>query len=222
MIADAAAGKPVYITRAYEYFAALPRDQSDRIVLVIDLLDADGRKAWEVRIPKLELCAEQEKTFVREYVHAETYNILSSIGARAMTVYVDPSSRETLDLAKGLNEAFCVDQPRRRRSGYGRAINVLDRMMAAVRPGERPFRFAVDQLSSLPAIPPLPRSKGDGLSAFRRCTPSAAAPSALRARLSAASMWGGPTSRRYWSTTAGSSITRNTIGSRPASADLGS
>ncbi len=175
MIAEAAAGKPVYISRVHEYFAGLPTGQSDRLVLVIDLLDADGRKAWDLRIPRLDRCAPQEKSFVREYIYAETYNILSSMGARSMTVFADQDSREALELAGSLGEAFCVDEPRFRRSGYGRAINVLDRMMAAIRPGEPPFRFTVDSLSRLPAIAHLPmaampRPEGEGLAAFRRCT----------------------------------------------------
>ena len=171
MIADGKAGKPVYITRVHECFAALPPGQSDRLVLAIDLLDTDGKKAWELRIPKLDRCPPQERAFIRDYVYAEVYNILSSIGARSMSVFADRASSSSLDLANSLNEAFCVDKPRGQRSGYGRAINVLDRMMAAIRPGDPPFRFSVDQLSRLPPIapPPFAPPKGDSLSAFRRC-----------------------------------------------------
>jgi hypothetical protein len=180
MIADADAGKPVYITRIHERFADLPTGQSDRLVLVIDLLDVDGRKAWDLKIPRLDRCSPQEKSFVRDYVYAETYNVLSSIGARSMTVYADQASPESFELAGSLNVAFCVDEARGRRSGYGRAINVLDRMMAAIRPGEPPFRFTVDSLSRLPAVAPplmapsstaaMRRPEGNGLAAFRRCT----------------------------------------------------
>ncbi len=170
MIADAAAGKTVYITRVHECFAALRPEESDRLVLVIDLLDSDGKKAWDLRIPRLDGCAPQELAFVREYVFAETYNILSSIGAKAMTVFVDGDSGEARDLAGSLNEAFCVDRPRDQRKGYGRAINVLDRMMAAVRPGEPLFRFTVSGLSPAAAISSPPKAGRDGLSAFRRCT----------------------------------------------------
>ncbi len=175
MIADAEAGKPVYISRVHAHFAALPEEESDRMVLVIKLLGADGEKAWELKLPRLCRCSAQERNFVHEYVHAEIYNILSGMGARSMTIFVDPASRELVDLTQRLNEVFCVDEPRSQRSGYGRAINVLDRMIAAVHPGEPPFRFDISPLSQLPAIepPPLvakPRPKGDSLSAFRRCT----------------------------------------------------
>lgn len=170
MIAEARSGKPVYITTVHEAFAALPSKESDRLVLAIDLLDAEGKKAWETRIPKTERCASEGKAFVREYVYAEVYNILSSIGGRAMTVYVEGESPGALALAQSLNEAFCVDLPRKERKGYGRAINVLDRMLAAIRPGDPPFRFAVDPISKLPSIAAPARAEGDSISAFRRCT----------------------------------------------------
>jgi len=170
MIADAAAGRTVYITRVHDYFSALPPEASERILLVIDLLDADGKKSWELRVPRLDACTAAERDFVGEYFYAEIYNILSSIGARTLSVYVDEASPAARDLAESLNEAFGVDQPRKRRQGYGRAINVLDRMMAAVRPGEPPFRFTVRGLAEAAAVRAAPRTGGDSLAAFRRCT----------------------------------------------------
>jgi hypothetical protein len=169
MLGEAAAGKTVYITRVHEAFAALPPGEAERLVLAIDLLDAAGRKSWELRVPRLEACTAEERDFVRDYVRAETYNILSSIGARVLTVYVDRGSPRLLELATGLRDAFCVDRPRRERQGYGRAINVLDRMIAAISPGEPPFRLAVEGIEGLPAIVPPPRPRGESLSAFRNC-----------------------------------------------------
>ncbi|HWR11361.1 MAG TPA: hypothetical protein VN445_06045 [Rectinemataceae bacterium] len=184
MIADAVAGKPVYISRAHSCFASLPTEQSDRMVLFIRLLDSDGEKAWELKLPKLERCSGQEKIFVREYIHAEIYNILSGLGARSMTVFVDPAAGELVDLAKNLNAAFCVDEPRGQRSGYGRAVNVLDRMMTAVHPGEPAFRFDLRPLSLLPAIEPPRAADAPAASAARPQTlpaPLAAPPTRLGA-----------------------------------------
>jgi len=169
LIADAEAGRPVYITHVHEAFASLPAAQSEKLVLLIELLDVEGRRAWELRIPRLAECGARERDFVRDYVYAEVYNILSSIGARSMTVYVDSSSRGALALAGSLAEAFCVNRKRGERSGYGRAVNVLDRMMAAIRPGELGFRFIVGDLSRLPPVAAAPRPSGDSLAAFRRC-----------------------------------------------------
>ncbi len=100
--------------------------------------------------------------------HAEIYNILSSIGGRALTAFVDPLSAAAAELAGDLNVVFCVDMSRDQRKGYGRAINVLDRMIEAIQPGSPAFRFAVAELSSAPAMAPPPRLRGDSLSAFRR------------------------------------------------------
>ena len=54
LLLDARAGKPVYITTVHEAFARLESLQSERIVCVVDLLDQDGRQAYELRIPLLE------------------------------------------------------------------------------------------------------------------------------------------------------------------------
>jgi len=194
MIADAEAGRPVYISRVHAEFAALPEGERDRLVLAVRPLDEGGEKVWELALPRLGRCSADEKSFVYEYVDAEIYNILSSAGAREMIVYADSDSREAVALAESLNEAFCVAMPRAQRKGYGRAINVLDRMIAAIHPGEPPFRFRVEPLSRLTAeaeaalaarraapaaeaaAAPAPRapsaasSAGESLSAFRRCT----------------------------------------------------
>ncbi len=194
MIADAEAGRPVYISRVHAEFAALPEGERDRLVLAVRTLDEGGEKVRELALPRLGRCSADEKSFVYEYVDAEVYNILSSAGAREMIVYADSGSREALALAESLNEAFCVGMSRAQRKGYGRAVNVLDRMIAAIHPGEPPFRFRVEPLSRLTAeaeaalaarraaataeaaAAPAPRapsaasSAGESLSAFRRCT----------------------------------------------------
>lgn len=169
LLADAEAGRPVYITRVHDSFSSLPPASSEELGLVVDLLDSEGQGAWKLRIPRLGLCAPREKAFVREYLRAEVYNILSSLGARRMRIFADRSSAEAWALAEGLSEAFCVDAPRSERRGYGRSINVLDRMAAALRPGDPPFRFSVEELSAMPSAASAPRPRGDGLSAFRRC-----------------------------------------------------
>ncbi|MCE1195231.1 hypothetical protein LWX53_01865 [bacterium] len=181
MIADAEAGRPVYINRVREEFVALPEGERDRLVLAVKPLGDGDEKAWELALPRLDRCSERERAFVYEYVDAEVYNILSSAGAREMIVYADSDSRGAVALAESLSGAFCVAMPRAQRRGYGRAINVLDRMIAAIYPGEPPFRFSVEPLSRLPAEVARQAAAaavsahsalsdaGDSLSAFRRC-----------------------------------------------------
>lgn len=174
MIEEAEAGRPVYITDAHRAFAALPFGESEALTLAVDRLDADGTLSWELRLPRLDAGAsERERDFVRDYVHAEVYNVLSSVGGRSMTVYVDGGASFAREIAVGLGAAFCVGESRKDRRGYGRAVNVIDRMLAAVESGAPPFRFVVEDRFRLP--PPAPdRDPGaeprrGGPSVFRAC-----------------------------------------------------
>ncbi len=129
-----------------------------------------GQTAYELRIPSLERCDAEAKTFVRDYLNAEIYNILSSVGGRRLTLYLDTAKPALLALVKGLDDAFCIGRSRQARVGYGRSVNVIDRMIAAVRPGEPPFCFAISDLKQLPALPATKRSRVDTMAFFRACT----------------------------------------------------
>ena len=143
LLEDARVGKPVYITTVHHVFDGLHHAESERIVCVVERMDQDGRTAYELRIPSLDRCDAEAQAFVRDYLNAEVYNILSSIGGRRMTLYVDTAKPALMALVAGLNEAFCIDRSRQARTGYGRAVNVIDRMIDAVCPGDPSFRFPI-------------------------------------------------------------------------------
>ena len=170
MLSDAWAGKPVYITTVHEAFARLGGSESERIVCVVDLLDQEGRKAYELRIPVLENRSADELAFISEYLNAEIYNTLSSIGGRCLTVFIDTENPALAKLAAGLDSAFCIGRPRKSRTGYGRAVNVIDRMISAVRPGEPSFRFLTDDVSRLPVLQDGGRQRVNTMAFFRACT----------------------------------------------------
>jgi hypothetical protein len=167
---DARVGKPVYITRVHEAFARLPEARSETIVCVVDLMDADGRRAFTLRIPALAGLSHDELRFVTDYFNGEIYNILSSLGGRRVTFYLDTAKPALVRFANGPAAAFCVDRARHARTGYGRAINVIDRMIAAVRPGEPPFDFALEDIARLPPLAASPRARTDTMALFRACT----------------------------------------------------
>lgn len=167
---DAQAGKPVYITSVHEAFAGLGADKAERVVLVIDCMDVAGKKAFELRLPALDTCSEAERFFVREYLFAEIYNILSSIGGRRMTVYVDTGRAVLMELVEELDSAFGIKLERKDRRAYGRAVNVIDRMIGAVRPGDAPFRFEIRDLADLSVLPGTSRPRTDTMAFFRDCT----------------------------------------------------
>ena len=170
LLLDARAGKPVYITTVHEAFARLGSAESERIVCVIDLLDQDGKKAYEVRMPRLENRSGEELSFIGDYLNTEIYNILSSIGGRRLSVFVDTHKPALMKLVSWLDTAFCIDSPRNSRKGYGRAVNVIDRMINAVHPDQPPFRFRIDDISRLPQLPVIGRAKVDTMAFFKTCT----------------------------------------------------
>ena len=170
LLEDARAGKPVYITTAHHVFDGLHHAESERIVCVVERMDQDGRTAYELRIPSLDRCDAEAQAFVRDYLNAEVYNILSSIGGRRMTLYVDTAKPALMALVAGLNDAFCIDRSRQARTGYGRAVNVIDRMIDAVCPGESPFSFQIDDLARLPVLSGKQRHRVDTMSFFKACT----------------------------------------------------
>ena len=170
LLRDARAGRPVYITTVHEAFARLESSQSERIVCVVELLDQDGRQAYELRIPLLEHRSGEELSFIGDYLNAEIYNILSSIGGRRLTVFVDTSKPALMKFVSWLDTAFCIDSPRNSRRGYGRAVNVIDRMISAVHLNQPPFRFQIDDISRLPELPVAGRTRVDTMAFFKACT----------------------------------------------------
>ncbi len=170
MLDTARAGNPVYITQVHDVFARLPPEACEKIVCLVDLMDEDGQKSYEWQLPTLEDCNEEESTLVRDYFYAKIYNLLSSLGGRHVRFFVDTQKPQLVNLIAGLSHAFGLELPRKSRPGYGRAVNVLDRMIQAVSPGAAAFCFALDDLSKLP--PPVRHEQHavDSLPFFRAST----------------------------------------------------
>jgi len=145
-------GDSVYISEVYEKFNNLPEKEKFTMFYVLKLLEKDSKKLFKINIPLLALQAEEEMDFVKSYVHAQIYNILSSLGGRMMTIYIDKSENQVFDIVSNLNEVFCIDKDRSERKGYGKCINVLDRMLETLCPNEQKFRFVIEDISKLSAV----------------------------------------------------------------------
>ena len=170
LLDGARAGKPVYITAVHEVFAGLDAAESERIVCVVDPLDRDAQAIYELCIPALERCDADALSFVRDYLNAEIYNILSSLGGCRLTLHLDTDKPALLALVDELDEAFCIDRSRQARTGYGRSVNVIDRMIAAVRPDQAPFRFGIADLKQAPGVSPVKHPHVDTMAFFRAST----------------------------------------------------
>ena len=145
-------GDPVYISKVYEQFNNLPEQERCTIFCILELLAKDNRRLFKFDIPLLSSPTDEEMDFIKSYVHAQIYNILSSLGGRMMTIYIDKSEKHIFGIVSNLNKVFCINKDGLERKGYGRCINVLDRMLETLFLGEQKFKFVIEDISKLPAV----------------------------------------------------------------------
>ncbi len=153
----ASRGGEVYISDVRQAFSGAEH------AIVCELSLAVGEAGrWEIRLPEPRDAA--ELAFVRAYFHATLYNLVSTFGGARMTLAIDPADAFARGLCEALDEVFQVRLPKRARSGYGKCLNVTDRINAAL--GKPPFSFAVtgEALSTQPAQK---RKSSDAISACR-------------------------------------------------------
>ena len=155
LITRAESGQSIYITDLHARFGRLAAEDSDRLVFVVELLDGGATPGMEARrydlkVPRLDSLDTGERNFVESYIHAEIYNILSALGGRTMTIYFDPGRPEVAETVGRLPDLFGLGLKRSARVGYGRAVNVIDRMIGAMVPEGSPFSFKFDNIAQAP------------------------------------------------------------------------
>lgn len=124
----ARAGDPVYVTEVRRAFEALPGHQTFRLGL--NLVLPDGTPRTDVlMVPRYAGAPADETAFVEEYVFAEVYNRLSALGPRSLDFVAPAGADEARRLHGRFVEAFGLGQSRKDRRGYGRAVNVLERLV---------------------------------------------------------------------------------------------
>ncbi len=147
----AEAGEPVYINTVYNAFQSLDVNDSVTLNCVLTLLDNDDLRLFPIKIPHFSGFRKVDQ-FVKEYVWAELYNILSSLGGKKMNIYIDESDPYLFEFVNNLNNVFDIGNSRGHRGGYGRAVNVIDRMLETLAPEINGFKFHVDTIDNLPEI----------------------------------------------------------------------
>jgi len=131
---QATRGENVFISDVRKAFSA----GSTRIQCVLELV-IGGERFWEIRVPLAKDANELD--LVREYVYANLYNLISTFGGRRMTLYVSPEDAFAHELCETLDDVFQVRLPKRERRGYGKCLNVTDRINATM--GGKPFSFRI-------------------------------------------------------------------------------
>ena len=167
LVDTAAAGRPVYISAMRERFALLAPSESFVLTASLDGFDEDGR-IFTFQLPKFAQLADDEQAMVTEYVLAGLYNIISTLGGRGISLRSDGDDGEGAALAASFKRAFDLDETRLLRPGYGRAVNVSERMDEAISAPGTPSRgrFRVLDVPPAGAVPKsAPASRIEGLCA---------------------------------------------------------
>ena len=133
-LARAARGENVFLSDVRMAFS----EAEHRIDCALSLVSGEDRR-WEIRLPEAE--DEASRAFVGEYFYASLYNILSAFGGARMTLSISPDDAYAKALCETLDRVFQVQAPKRERRGYGKCLNVTDRINAAV--GRPPFFFEI-------------------------------------------------------------------------------
>ncbi|HET6450984.1 MAG TPA: hypothetical protein VFI08_06715 [Spirochaetia bacterium] len=167
LVEAANAGRSVYITDVHARCAALSDLDSDCFTCVVDMLDGTSGRRFDLRVPRLDGQGEEERAFIEEYVRAEVYNIICALGGRKMRLFFDAGRPELAGMLGRLPDVFGIGLPRSARVGYGRAVNVTDRMISALLPGAPPFCFELARGKAAPT-PTAPAAPSVDLVAFFR------------------------------------------------------
>ncbi|MEN6593567.1 MAG: hypothetical protein ABFC31_01265 [Clostridiaceae bacterium] len=120
------------------------------------------KRSWEIRLPEAK--DEEELAFVKEYFYARVYNLISTFGGKCMTLTIAPGNTYAKSLCKTLDDVFQLDVKKNARSGYGKCLNVTDRINAAT--GAGPFTFRMIE-AGCPVETSAPQKTTDAVSSFK-------------------------------------------------------
>ena len=142
----AEADEPVYITDVREVF-----DKEGSKAFHVHAHLYEGETAvFALGLPQWE--DDRQREFVAEYVRAFFYNLLSTLGALRIEIYLDRSDEALTALAEGLSDDFQVSWAKTERTGYGKCLNVNERIIKALTGGSEMFSITVKDLADEPAV----------------------------------------------------------------------
>ncbi|MBI9102710.1 MAG: hypothetical protein JEY99_09855 [Spirochaetales bacterium] len=151
LVEKAHQGEPVYINRVRAVFASLPTDERCEINAHLLQMDGVSNRCFTFYIPR-NWDAEGVDHLIGDYLSGEVYNILSTLGGRKITFYCDVQNTQVVTKMEDLIRSFDLDLPRGKRQGYGRSINVIDRMLSAMEGRDSSFLMEIKDLTALPVI----------------------------------------------------------------------
>lgn len=135
----------------------ITRAKNDECVFIGDVMEAfseekavirvkmslalGGEKYFNIKIPVIDKNNTEQFAFLKDYVYARVYNAISTFGGEKMCFGISPDDMLAFELIKNIGEDFGVNESKQNRKGYGKCLNVTDRVNAAV--GRAPFTFEI-------------------------------------------------------------------------------
>ena len=141
LIQRAEADEPVYITDVREAFDRC----GERAFHIHTVLYEGGRERFPLSLPEWE--NDRQRSFAAEYVRAFLYNLLSTLGALRIEIYLDTADRELVSLAEGLEDDFQVNCRKEERTGYGKSLNVNERTIKALKGDSDRFSIVIRDIA---------------------------------------------------------------------------
>jgi hypothetical protein len=150
-------GEPVFLADVVKRFSG------ERTRVCCELEPVIGNKRyWEIRLPEAQNT--EELAFVKEYFYARLYNLISTFGGTRMFLTIAPGDATAKALCETLDETFQLSVKKNLRSGYGKCLNVTDRINTAM--GANPFVFQVVE-AGCPVETSAPQKATDAVSSFK-------------------------------------------------------
>ena len=143
---QAKADLPVYITDVRNAFD----EKGDRPFSIHLQLYNSAVRVFPLRLPRTR--DEEEDVFVADYIYAMIYNLISSLGGLQMDLYLDTEDEKACALAASLDRVFGTDAKKLLRSGYGRCLNVNERILRTLTGKEAKFTFHIHDQREEPVV----------------------------------------------------------------------
>ena len=104
------------------------------LAFVLTLIDGQAKKVGSIPVPSVETVDEEWQTILFDYIQAEIYNTLTTLGGSRLDLYLN--HREDLRaLVESVLASFETDVSRAQRRGVARVLNVSERMLDALATG---------------------------------------------------------------------------------------
>jgi hypothetical protein len=134
---------PVFLTDLRDHLQA--RADTEDVTCLLERADG-GVRRFSVPVPPIAPLAPDERELLTRFLQADLYNHLTTLGGTRLRCFAGEHNQSLYALVKEVVEAFQVDRPSRARTGFGRVVNVLDRVAQALSGDDRAlFRMMVVQ-----------------------------------------------------------------------------